>query len=101
LLPGFWLALPSSLQVVERVLIAGGAVGFHFFALLPPGSDDIVSVPTSIADGTKVACGRVMEVIAPLLVHLDGAMLALGALRIDEPAAFLLDVICIFHLDFG
>jgi hypothetical protein len=101
LLPGFWLALPSSLQVVERVLVAGGAVGFHFFALLPPGSDDIAGVLASIDDGTKVAHGGVVEVTAPLLVRLDGAVPALGTLRIDEPMVFLLDVICVFHLDVG
>jgi hypothetical protein len=42
-----------------------------------------------------------VEVTAPLLVHLDCAVPALGALRIDDPAAFLLDVICVFHLDVG
>jgi hypothetical protein len=41
LFPGFWLVLPSSLQVLERVLAAGGAVVFHFFALLLPSNDDI------------------------------------------------------------
>jgi hypothetical protein len=69
-------------------LIVGGAVGFHFFALLLPGNDDIAGVPTSIDDG-------VMEVAAPLLVHLDRAVPALGALRIDEPTTFLLDVVCL------
>jgi hypothetical protein len=49
----------------------------------------------------KVTYGGAVEVDAPLQVHLDGTMLALGALRIDEPAAFLLNVICIFHLDVG
>jgi hypothetical protein len=44
----FRLALPSSLQVLERVLVAGGAVGFHFFALLPSGNDDIAGVPASV-----------------------------------------------------
>jgi hypothetical protein len=82
-------------------LIAGGAVGFHFFALLLPGNDDIAGVPTSVDDGTEVAHGGVVEVTAPLLVRLDGAVPALGTLHIDEPAAFLLDVICIFHLDVG
>jgi hypothetical protein len=99
LFPSFWLALSSSLQVVKRELIAGGAVGFYFFVLLMPGNDDIVSIPASIDDGTKVARGGVMEVTAPLLVRLEGAAPALGALHIDEPAAFLLDVICVFHLE--
>jgi hypothetical protein len=60
-------------------------VGFHFFALLLPGNDDIVGIPASIDDGLKVTRGEVMEVTAPLLVSLDGAVPALGALRIDEP----------------
>jgi threonine/homoserine/homoserine lactone efflux protein len=98
---GFWLELPSSLQVDERVLIAGGAVGFHFYVLLPPGNDDIAGVPTSMDDGMKVARGVVVEITTPLLVHLDGAVPVLGALHDDEPAAFLLDVICIVYLDVG
>jgi hypothetical protein len=73
-------------------LVAGGAVGFHFFALLPSGNDDIAGVPTSVDDGSKVTCGEVVEVTASLLVHLDGTVPTLGALRIDEPAMFLLDV---------
>jgi hypothetical protein len=97
----FWLALPSSLQVVERELIAGGAVGFHFLALLLLGNDDIAGVPVSIDDGMKVVRGVVVEVTAPLLVLLDGTMPALGALHIDEPVAFLLDVIYVVHLDVG
>jgi hypothetical protein len=40
----FWRALPSCLQVVERELIVGGAVGFHFFALLLPSNDDTAGV---------------------------------------------------------
>jgi hypothetical protein len=55
LFPGFWLALSSSLQAVERVLIAGGAVGYQLFALLLPGNNYIAGVPASIDDGTKVA----------------------------------------------
>jgi hypothetical protein len=43
LFSSFWLVLPSSLQVVERELIVGGAVGFHFFMLLLPGNDDTAS----------------------------------------------------------
>jgi hypothetical protein len=97
----FWLALPSSLQVVERVLMAGGAVGFHFFALLSPGNDDIACVLASVNDVSKVTHGEVVEVTTSLLVHLDGTVPALGALRIDEPAAFLLDVIIVVHLDVG
>jgi hypothetical protein len=89
----------SFLQAVERELIAAGAVGFHFFAFLLLGSDDIASVPASVDDGMKVTCGGVMEVTAPLLVLLDYAVSAFGALRIDEPMAFLLDVICVFCLD--
>jgi hypothetical protein len=50
----FRLALLSSLQVIKRVLIAGGVVCFHFFTLLPPGNDDVGGVPASIDDGTKV-----------------------------------------------
>jgi hypothetical protein len=93
LFPSIWLALPSCLQVVEREFIVGGAVGFHFFALLLPGNDDIASVRASVDDGAKVAYGGVVEVAAPLLVRLDGAVPAFGALGIDEPMAFLLDVI--------
>jgi hypothetical protein len=92
LFPSFWLALPSCLQVVERELIACGAVGFHFFMLLLRGNDDIAGVPTKIDDGMNVACGGVVEVATPLLVRLD---------RAEEPTAFLLDVICIFCLDAG
>jgi hypothetical protein len=100
LFPSFWLALPSCLQVDERELIAGGAVGFHFIALLLPGNDVIESVPASFDDGTKVAHGGVVEVAAPLLVLLDcGA--CVGTLHIDEPTVFLLDVICVFCLDAG
>jgi hypothetical protein len=83
------------------VLVAGGAVGFYFFALLPSGNDDIVGVPASVDDGLKVTNGEVMEVTASLLVRLDGAVPTLGALRIDEPAMFLLDVIYVVHLDVG
>jgi hypothetical protein len=101
LFPSFWLVLLSSLQVIERELIAGGAVGFHFFTLLLPGNDDMVGVSGSIDDGTKVAHGGVVEVNAPLLVRLDCAVPVLGALCIDEIAAFLLDVICVFHLGVG
>jgi hypothetical protein len=101
LFPSFWLALPSCLQVVKRELIAGGAVGFHFFALLLPGNDDIAGVPASIDGGAKVTCGGIVEVAAPLLVHLDHTVLTLGALCIDEPTVFLLDVICVFCLDVG
>jgi hypothetical protein len=86
---------------VERELIAGGALGFHFFALWLPGNDDIVGVPTSIDDSTKVACGGVVEVTTPLLVRLDCVVPTLGTPHIDEPAVFLLDVIYIFHLDVG
>jgi hypothetical protein len=82
-----------------RELIVGGAVGCHFFALLLPSNDDIAGVPASVDDGTKVTRGGVMEVAAPLLVHLERAAPALGMLRIDEPTVFLLDVICIFYLD--
>jgi hypothetical protein len=101
LFSSFWLALPSCLQVLDRELIVGGAVGFHFFALLLPGNDDITGVSASVDDGMKVACGRVVEVAAPLLVRLDRVVPALGALRIDEPTAFLLDVIYVFYLDVG
>jgi hypothetical protein len=66
-----------------------------------PSNDDIASVPTSVDDGVKVASGGVVEVAAPLLVRVDGAMPVLGVLHIDEPTAFLLDVICIFYLDVG
>jgi hypothetical protein len=60
LFPSFWLALPSCLQVVERELIVGGAVGFHFFTLLLPSNDDIAGVPPSVDDGAKVARGGVV-----------------------------------------
>jgi hypothetical protein len=99
--PASGLVLPSSHQVLEMVLVAGGAVGFHFFALLLPGNDDIAGVPTSVDDSSKVTRGEVVEVTASLLVCLDGAVPALGALRIDEPMVFLIDFICIFHLDVG
>jgi hypothetical protein len=79
----------------------GGAVGFHFFVLLLPGNDDIAGVPANVDDGTKIARVGIVEVATPLLVHLDRAVPALGALRIDEPTAFLLDVICVFYLDVG
>jgi hypothetical protein len=62
LFPSFWLALSSSLQVVGRELIAGGAVGFHFFTLLLPGNDDIAGIPASVDDGVKVARGGVVKV---------------------------------------
>jgi hypothetical protein len=38
-------------------------------------------------------------VMASLLVRLDGTMPTLGALRIGELTVFLLDVICIVHLN--
>jgi hypothetical protein len=101
LFPSFWLALLSSVQVVERELIVGGAVGFHFFVLLLPSNDDFAGVPASVVDGAKVACGGVVEVASPLLVRLDRVVPALGALHIDEPMVFLLDVICVFYLDVG
>jgi hypothetical protein len=99
LFPSFWLALSSCLQVVERDLILGGVVGFHFFALLLPGNDDIASVPTNIDDGAKVARGGVVEVAFPPLVRLYLTVPAFGVLRIDELMAFIVDVICIFYLD--
>jgi hypothetical protein len=77
----------------------GGAVGFHFFALLLPGNDDIVGVPARVDDSAEVARGGVVKVAAPLLVRLDRAVPAFGALRIDEPTTFLLDVIYVFHHD--
>jgi hypothetical protein len=95
----FWLALSSCLQVVERELIVGGAVGFHFFTLLLPGNDDIAGIPANVDGGTKVAHGGVVEVAALLLVRLDHTVPAFGAVRIAEPTAFLLDVICVFTLD--
>jgi hypothetical protein len=61
----------------------GGAVGFHFFALLLPANDDIASVPANIDDGVKVARGGVVEVAC------------IDELRIDELTVFLLDVISI------
>jgi hypothetical protein len=67
LFPSFWLALPSCLQVVERELIVGGVVDFHFFALLLPGNDDIAGVLASVDDSAEVACGGVVEVAAPLV----------------------------------
>jgi hypothetical protein len=79
----------------------GGAVGFHFFTHLLSGNEDFAGVPANIDDGAKVAHGGVMEVAAPLLVRLDRAVPSLGALRIDEPTASLLDVICVFCLDAG
>jgi hypothetical protein len=101
LLPSFWVVLLSCLQVVKRELIVGGAVGFHFFTLQLLGNDDITGVPASVDDGAKVARGGVVEVAAPLQVRLHRAVLALGVLRIDEPTAFLLDVIYVFYLDVG
>jgi hypothetical protein len=98
---GFWLSLLSSLQVHERVLVAGGAAGFQFFVLLLFGNDDIVGVPASVDDGSKVTRGEVVEVRVSLLVRFDGVVPSLGVLRIDEPATFLLDVICIVHLHVG
>jgi hypothetical protein len=89
----------SCLQVVERELIVGGAVGFQFFMLLLRSNDDIAGVPTIVDDGVKVARGGVVEVAAPLLVCRHHTVPAFSALRIDEPTAFLLDVICVFYLD--
>jgi hypothetical protein len=63
--------------------------------------NDIAGVSASIEDGVKVARGGVVEVAAPLLVSLDRTVPALGTLRIDEPVAFLLDVVCIVYLDVG
>jgi hypothetical protein len=63
------------------VLVAGGVVGFHFFTLLPPGNDDIVGIPASVDDSSKVARGVVVEVTTPLLVLPDYAVPALGVLR--------------------
>jgi hypothetical protein len=83
----------------KRELIVGGAVGFHFFALLLPGNDDIAGVPASVDDSAEVARGGVVDVPAPLLVRLDRAVPAFGALHIDEPTVFLLDVICVLYLD--
>jgi hypothetical protein len=57
LFPSLWLALPSCLQVVERELIVGGAVGFHFFAFPLRGSDDIADIPASIDCGRMVTRG--------------------------------------------
>jgi hypothetical protein len=82
-------------------LIVGGVVGFRFFTLLLFGNDDIAGIMASVDDSVKVARGGVMEVAAPLLVCLDCVVPALGALRIDEPTAFLSDVICVFYLDVG
>jgi hypothetical protein len=67
---GFWLALPSSPQVLGRVLVACSAVGFHFFTLLPPGNNDIAGVPASVDDGSTITRGEVVEVMASLLVVL-------------------------------
>jgi hypothetical protein len=77
----------------------GGAVGFHFSALLLPGNDDIAGVLASVDDSVEGACVGVVEVAAPLLVSLDRAVPTLVTLRINEPMAFLLDVICVFYLD--
>jgi hypothetical protein len=44
LFPSFLLALPSYLQVVERNMIVGGAIGLHLVALLLPGDDDVVGI---------------------------------------------------------
>jgi hypothetical protein len=77
----------------------GGVVGFHFFALLLLDNDDIVSIPTNIDDGAKVAHGGVVEVASSPLVRLDRAVPAFGLLRIDELTVFLLDVICVFYFN--
>jgi hypothetical protein len=99
LFPSLWLALPSCLQVVERELIVGGVVGFHFFTLLLSSNVDIAGIPASVDDGAKVACGGVVEVASPMLVRLGRAVPVFGMLRIDETTAFLLDVIYIFYLE--
>jgi hypothetical protein len=65
------------------------------------GSDDIVDVPASVDDGTKVTRGGVVEVTAPCWFVSTAAVPALGALSIDGPTAFLLDVICVCCLDVG
>jgi hypothetical protein len=92
------LALPSCLQVVERDMTVGGAIGLHLIALLLPGDGDIAGIPTGIDDGAEVTCRGVVEVASPPLVRLDCAVPAFSKLRIDEFTMFLLDVICIFYL---
>jgi hypothetical protein len=52
----------------------GGAVGFHVFAFLLPGNDDIAGVPANVDDGAKVVRGGVVEVASPPLVRLDHAV---------------------------
>jgi hypothetical protein len=89
--------LPSCVQVIEGDLIVGGAVGFDLFVLLPPGNDDVAGVLANVDDGAEVARGAVEEVALPRLVHLDHAVLAFNALCVDDFAAFLLDIICIFY----
>jgi hypothetical protein len=79
----------------------GGSVGFHFYALLLPGNDNIVDIPANTGDSAEVTHGGVIEVATPLLVCLNGAVPAIGAHRIDEPTVLLLGVICVFYLDVG
>jgi hypothetical protein len=74
-------------------------VGYHFFALLLPSNDDMAGIPANVEDSAEIAHGGVVEIAAPLLVHLDCAVSAFGTLHMDELTAFLLDVICIFYLD--
>jgi hypothetical protein len=99
LFPCFWLALPSYIQVVEEYVIVGGAVDFHFFALLLPGDDDVAGIPASIDDGAEVSRGTIIEVALPSLVLLDHAVPTFSALCVPELAAFFLDVVFIFYLD--
>jgi hypothetical protein len=80
-------------------MIVGGAVGLHLIALLLLGNDEVAGIPASIDDSADVACGAVLRVATPPLVHLNCAVPAFSALRIDELTAFLVDVICIFCLD--
>jgi hypothetical protein len=63
----------------------GGAVGFHFFTLLPPGNDNITGVRASVDGGMKVARGGVLEVAAPLA----GVIMGRGVLDLRDLEGFM------------
>jgi hypothetical protein len=89
LCPCFWLALPSCTQVVEGNMIVGGAIGLHLVALLLPGDDDVAGVPVGVDGSAEVTRRGVVVVALPLLVLLDYAVPAFGALCVIKPAAFV------------
>jgi hypothetical protein len=80
-------------------MIVGGAVGLHLVALLLLGDDDVVGVPADVDDSAEVTHVGDVEVALPLLVLLDYAVPAFGALCVPELAVLLLSAVSIFYLD--